>query len=473
MSALKAYLLVPPSQDRRVQRRHPVRGLLPPLGLLYIAAVLEEEGWDVRFVDAQLDGRDVQSVIDDVAAWSPQLFGLTVLSPFAARAARIVNGVKDRAGDVFTVMGGAHPTVAPHDTLRACPGLDAVVVGEGEDAIRSLAAHLAGGPRPEPHTGVLFQGDDSAVTVAQIHELDNLPMPAWHHLDFSGYAPEPYGNRRLPSINLVASRGCLWSRCTYCIRAGGLLREYRQQSVRRTMEIIGRLVEQHGVRELVFYDEDLFGSPRWLHEFCAALDASGFDLTWTCRARADSIDEDLLAQAKKIGLFSVFIGFESGVQALLDRIHKGITLDQSRRAAGLCAAQGVETVGSFILALPGETPAEGRRTISFAASLGCTYAAFQPAYPAEGTPFYKDCLAAGWISVTRYDDRQRGAKFLPAVGYVPRAYGSSDAVRRMIRRAYRGFYLRPAYFRDRLLDIGSLADVKRMVSGLAFILGLI
>lgn len=472
--SISCYLLAPPMLDQVRKIRYPIRGLLPPLGLLYLAAVLQKQGYDVTVIDAQALGWDFETTVQHIVTLSPSLLGITVLSPFSQTATRIVEQVKALAPDIFTVMGGAHPTVLPEKTFSESPSLDAVVLGEGEPGILDLIRYLDSGVNPPPSSGILLRGQSLAsVTPGEVADLDALPFPARDLVCLSHYAPEPYGNRSLPSVNIIASRGCTWSKCTYCIRAGGIKRPFRVQSVARTLDEMTRLVKDSGVKEFVFYDEDLFSSPPWLHELCDALLTANLRITWTCRGRSDTIDEDLIRHAKAAGLFSIFIGLESGNQDLLDLISKGITLEQSSRAIAICNRYKVETVGSFMLALPGETPEQGDATINFAKTVGCTYASFQPTYPSEGTPLQAQCTEAGWFYEPRYGSRIRGAKFLPEIRYVPKAYETRAAVARKVRKAYREFYLRPGFCWGRLKSVRTTKDLTRMLHGVAFILGLI
>ena len=108
-------------------------------------------------------------------------------------------------------------------------------------------------------------------------------------------------------------------------------------------------------------------------------------LVWSCYGRVDTTTKDMLREVANAGCWSIFYGLESGNQDLLDGINKGITLEQIRETIKWTHKFGIETRGSFMLALPGETPEKAEKTINFAIELDLDYAQFTPAYPEYGT----------------------------------------------------------------------------------------
>jgi radical SAM superfamily enzyme YgiQ (UPF0313 family) len=226
------------------------------------------------------------------------------------------------------------------------------------------------------------------------------------------------------------------------------------------------------MKEFIFYDDDLAAHKEWMMSFCDALDREQLDLSWSFRARANHIDEPILKRAKDTGCVSVSFGFESGNQDLLNNIKKGITLEQSRRAAALANGLGLEVIGTFMLGLPGETPEKAEETIRFAIELDCTYAAFIPTHPFRGTPLYEQCQREGKVIVPAYSEKMCETRYIPAVTYVPAGYKDAGEVDGMIRKAYRKFYLRPKFFLKHLRKIRTSEDIKRYWDGLRFLSGL-
>jgi anaerobic magnesium-protoporphyrin IX monomethyl ester cyclase len=172
----------------------------------------------------------------------------------------------------------------------------------------------------------------------------------------------------------------------------------------------------------------------------------------------------MLEQARRAGCWAILYGFESGDQALLDVVNKGFTLEDSRRAARLTHAAGLDTRASFMLALPGETPALARKTVDFAIELDVTFAQFLPTFPEPGTKLFEIAQAEGRIAP--FASRTRAA-------YIPRGYASGEEVEGMVREAYRRFYLRPAYVWKHLKRLRSWAMARHYFNAFLFFLGLL
>ncbi len=202
---------------------------------------------------------------------------------------------------------------------------------------------------------------------------------------------------------------------------------------------------------------------QWLSEFCGLLDKEDIHIPWSANGRVNTISKSMLVRAKKAGLWNIFFGFETGNEDLLLRIKKGATLEQAKQAAKWTNELGIDTRGSFILALPGETPAKALKTIAFAKELGITYAQFLPVYPEWGTELYEDALHSGQI-MSLYKSRT-------GVTYIPSGYKDAREVRAMQKRAYRSFYFRPAYFWKHLKRLRNWDTIKQYFEALKYILG--
>lgn len=454
------------------------RGLLPPLGVAYIAAVLERAGHEVRLIDAPVLDYDFPQLTAEASTFQPGLIGISAMSPTSRYAFELATRLKTALPEVPIVLGGAHAICYPEQSLAQCPALDWVVTGEGENVVVEMAERVAAGRGMEGLRGVARRGPDGAAIKAPpaepVLDLDTLPFPARRHFPIGRYAPEPYENQRLPSTNIIVARGCTWSRCTFCERSGPMKRKYRIQSPARALAEIKELARDYGVRELVFYDDDLMSNARWILEFSELMIRERLDVVWACRAISNgSIRPEVLKKARQAGLWELFIGFESGNQELLDNIKKGIKIEQSLQVARWCRELGIQIIGSFILALPGETPERGLQTIDFAKKLDVDYAAFIPLHPFEGTPLYEQALREGKLLKESYDDTMNATRFVPRATYVPEGYGSREAVDAMVRRAYREFYLRPAYLAKHVRRVRSVEDLKRYWSGFEFVLNML
>ena len=452
------------------------RGLLPPLGLGYIAAVLLQAGYEVNIIDSQVLDYTIDKVLNEVASYEPDVLGISFLTPQEDSAYELATQLKHHFKNIPIVVGGAHPTCFPIQTMERCKDIDILVVGEGEYIILKIIRHIQEGKSLAALENIYYRNERGEIKETpqnvQRVDLENLPMPARHLYSLTRYAPEPFENKKLPSTNIIVSRGCTYAKCTFCYRAGILKREYRIQSVEKTLDEIKYLVEKFKVKEFVFYDDDLGSNKKWLKKFCDLLKKKKIPIIWSFRGRPDTIDYEILKEAKEAGCFSISFGFESGNQDLLDNIKKGITLEQSKKAADFANSLDLEVVGTFMLGLPGETPQKAKQTIRFAIELDCTYAAFIPTHPFYGTQLYEQCLKEGKVILPVYSKNMHHTRYIPNVTYVPSGYRDKEELESIIEEAYRRFYLRSGYFVKHLRKIKGLEDMRRYWSGFRFLRGL-
>lgn len=477
---MRILLIIPPPLNRKLKKRNNrnriKRGLLPPLGIGYIAAVLLQSGHEVRIIDSQVLDYTVDEILYEVDTYKPDVLGISFLTPQEDDAYELIGKLKSNFKDLPIIVGGTHPTCFPKETMEKCKDIDILVVGEGEYTMLDIIRYMQGEKSLAEVKGIYYRNDSREIMETpkndKIVDLETLPPPARHLYPLASYAPEPFENKKLPSTNIIVSRGCSYARCTFCYRSGILKRNYRIQSVEKTLDEIRYLVKKFGIKEFIFYDDDLGANKEWLIKFCNLLKKERIPIIWSFRARPNVIDDEILKQAKEAGCFSVSFGFESGNQDLLDNIKKGITLEQSRQAADLANSLGLEVMGTFMLGLPGETPQKAEQTIKLAIELDCTYAAFIPTHPFRGTPLYEQCLKEGKVVMPTYSKNMCHTRYIPSITYIPAGYRSKEEVEDMIKKAYRKFYLRPRYFLKHISKIKTFEDIKRYWNGFDFLLGL-
>ncbi len=473
-------LLVTPPQVNKFKHRKKNKdslkiGFLPPLGIGYLAAVLEKEGYRVKIIDAPVFDYDYSDIVNDALEFKPDIIGISALTPTAAYAYKLAKHLKQNLPNVPIVMGGAHPIIFPEETINMGPEIDAVVSGEGEYIMLDLVRHVEKRLPIHDVKGIYYKKDGKVIKTEpadEIEDLDTIPFPARHLYAVNQYAPEPFENKRLPSTNIIVSRGCTYAKCTFCYRSGKLKRKYRTQSPQRSIQEIKGLVDKYGIRELVFYDDDLFSNKKWMREFLELLEKAKLDIVWSIRGRSSTTSYELLKKSKELGCWNIEYGFESGDQDLLDNIKKGITLEQTRKVAKWANELGIDVVGTFMLALPGETPEKGMQTIKFAIELDCAYAAFIPTHPFKGTQLYDDCQKVGKLVDDPYSEAMVGTRFIPKISYIPDGYKSADEIVKMCRRAYREFYFRPKFILKHLRRIRNFNDIRRYWEGIKLAFGL-
>jgi len=214
---VKVLLAVPPGIDKL--ELYKVLGLkAPPLGLAWIAAVLENAGHKVRIIDSPTEGIDLGSFISEVKAWGPDVVGLTALTPTVYKAYDTVKAIKEYDKDLPVIMGGPHVTFMYDEALSH--GVDVVVRGEGEYTTLELVNTLerVGMDRDalKEVKGIVFTDRNGEVVKTRdrpiIRNLDELPFPARHLLPMDKYT---IFGKPIRIIHVMASRGCPYG-CSFC-----------------------------------------------------------------------------------------------------------------------------------------------------------------------------------------------------------------------------------------------------------------
>jgi len=442
---------------------------LPALGLAYVAAPLEEKH-EVEIIDAPAYDYSSDQVVSMVIENKYDVVGFFTVTPTIHTVLEIAKRIKDKNNEIKIVLGGPHASGFSKELIEENDFVDFVVIGEAELSFPELLDNI--GKDLSKVNGIAFRKDKKTIVTKQremVHNLDELPMPARHLLalkDSKRYRLLPSHYKRLPSMHMIASRGCSYGKCTFCFEAGRLGPVCRRRSPEKVIKEIKFLINEYGAKEIAFWDDNFVTNHDWVKEICKKIVDEKLDITWSCSARANFVNKELLVEMKKAGCWSIFYGVESGVQELLDRIKKGQTLDQVRNAVRWTKEVGIEVRGSFMLALPGETPEMGKQTIKFAKELNPDMAQFCITTPFVGTELYDDAKKSGTLS----EDLKEfsGNK----VVFVPNGYKNAEQISKLQKYAYRSFYLRPRYLLGRVLAIRSVDDIKKYWTGFKLMIGI-
>ena len=447
----KVLLVFPPYslKERYAKNVGNVGGHLPPLGLCYMASMLEKEGHTVQIMDCPVNNYAIDDIYKRIKEFKPEVIGLGAVTMLIDRAIEFTKGIKKEFPDRIVVIGGPHPTKMPNETLEQT-GCDIVVQGEAELAFLDIAKN------PQPLL------EKKIVQGAMLRNLDEMPFPARHLLDMNLYTSLPNNYKRDKNVfQMLTTRGCPYV-CTFCASANGV---FRQRSVGNVIAEIKQLIEQYNVKEIVFWDDIFTLNKRWVLDFCNALKTEKIDIAWSCETRLDLINEEVVKAMKETGCWNIFFGIESGNQELLDNIKKKTTLDLIRKGVAMVKKYGIEIRGSFMIGLPGETPEMARKTIDLAIELDVDYAQFSPTTPYPGTELYDTFSKWGTLDVNFKEYNG----WTPV--FVPNGYKNGEELRAVHREAFRKFYIRPSYFINRIKKIRTWNDVKRNINGLRMVLG--
>lgn len=447
-----------------------VLNVVPPLGLAYLAAYVRPDGHEVQIIDCTV-GISHQELIDRVVEENPDVIGITGTTPSSESMKKAAVDIRDRLPKAAIVVGGAHITAMPEETMAS--GLfDVGVIGEGETTFLDLVRHIEkqGLKHLEAVDGIVFNENGRVVFTGRrpfIEQLDEIPFPARDLLPpLTAYHPTPASYKKLPLAVVITSRGCPF-KCKFCDRAifGAT---YRGRSAGNVMDEVESLVKDYGAREIRFFDDTFTMDKKRVMMICDEFERRNIRIPWTCLTRVNTVTRELLMRMRKAGCWQVLYGLESGDQKMLDLLHKGTTVEQNTRAVQWAKEAGMSVRGDFIVGTPGDTLESMEKTLAFAKSMDLDYAHFNKFVPLPGTELYQMLVDQGHtFDFTEHSSIVDHSALL----YVPEGMKRED-YKAFLDRAHKEFYLRPSYIFKRLLQIRSLAQLKGQIDGFFAIKGL-
>jgi radical SAM superfamily enzyme YgiQ (UPF0313 family) len=456
-SARKKILLINPpwviGEDKNLWKE--VASCWPSLGLAYIAAVLEKEGHDVKYLDCSAEHYTVNDTKEILKRFAkPDFVGLTATTPLINNALAIAKETKKIFPRVKIAIGGIHPTVMLEEVMEN-EAVDYILIDEGEETMKELVA----GRNPEEIMGLCYKQNGQIIKNPLrplIQDLNSLPFPAYHLLPMGKYYPATGSYKRLPAMILLATRGCP-GRCTFCYRTfRGLV---RKRSAGNIIQEIKYLQLQYGIKEFAFYDDTFTLFKGLVKEFCDMIINEKIDITWSCFTRVDHINEELLGLMKRAGCHLILFGVESADEQILKNINKRISLAQVEYVVKLARKMGIETRASFMFGNQGETEATIRKTIDFAITLDPDEAQFNITTPYPGTELFSWAKEKGYIKSFNWDDYSYSNVVLELPGL------DRNILQHYYRLAHRRFYFRPKTILRRLFRIRNWAQLKQEIKG--------
>jgi radical SAM superfamily enzyme YgiQ (UPF0313 family) len=340
----------------------------PPLGITYVAAAFEAAGAEVRIFDYIVSRYSPEKLRAQLDAFQPDVLGATSVTLNFPGAAKIVCEAKRHRPSLLTIMGGPHVTFTAERSLTEYPGIDMIVMGEGEETIAEL---MAVGMNPEKMKQIrgIACRVDGKIQVNEprpfLADIDRLPLPARHLLPLSRYQALGF------SISIITSRGCPYE-CIFCQGRRMVGNKVRKRKPSLVVDEIEQILS-YGIDRINVADDLFVSSPKRVKEVCLEIVRRGLRFSWSAFARVNTVDKETLILMRETGCDSISFGVETGNPEMMERIRKRITLDQVRHAVSLCNEVGIIPHTSFIVGLPGETHETLRQTEEFAAKLGSLY----------------------------------------------------------------------------------------------------
>ena len=450
------------TRQGRCQEREEVLGTTkPPYSLLVCAAIFRQRDVPFRLIDQTAAGLSTDAVIAQLEAegFRPELivFPSTTptLDPDVAEMARL----KARFGATL-VSFGPHASTVPIESMTRVPDVDAMIVGEPEDAIVALATadaitpeRLAAIPALTWRCGRDVVPNSGKGTYSGFL---TMPFPAWDLVPLAHYTLPLEGK---PYIIVETSRGCPYS-CDFCVAPIHQGHKFRERDPKAIVDEIERAKRELGVSHFYLWGDTVTLNAKSFSRFCDELIARNLDVHWFGNARADNlVDPAFVDRLRQSGCWMLAMGIETASPETRKDMVKRLEEEKVRAAFRNLRASGIKSFAFFIFGYPGETPAALERTTDYAIELDPDFANFYPAVPYPGTELYEKAKREGLLASEDWSRMEYSYYLLRGNGL------DEDVVMKAINRAKRRFFLRPRYVARHAGDIARLVTTKWRVVG--------
>lgn len=404
-----------------------VGGGHPPIGLLYAAASIEKAGHIVKVSD-ELVNDDSEKIIEE---FKPDTLCLSVNTPCVPRAKSLVEYGKKHGATLF-IAGGAHAVNEPESCIVDV-GVNVAVMNEGEvilpEILNKNEWNEIKGITYKNNNGEIINNGKSEL----IEDLDKLPFPARHLIDFSKYAgTAEFGfllHKNEKWTPVITSRGCPYL-CTFCANWRVMGRDTRDRSPENVLEELKEIKYVNGINTVLFLDDTFTLRPERVEKLCNLMIQENLNLKWSCQTRVD-VSKDLLELMKKAGCALVAFGVESGSNKVLRIIKKGTNINIVKNAFKISHEVGLRRKAFFIVGLPGEEKEDFEMSIKLAKEINPEYLWVSKFSPVPGSEYYEkhkdDLQDMNWEDYGYFNGK------------------TTNEVEQRHKELVRSFYLRPAY----------------------------
>jgi len=426
-----------------------------PFWLSFAAGVMENGGHQVCLLDAVAHNLDCKKILTVVRKFSPHLVVLETSTASINNDLDVADLIREVFPHVFISLVGTHPSVLSNEILQQFPQVNAIARKEYDYTLLDLANKLEADESLSRVAGLSFRNSDGEIIHNPdrpfIEDLDALPFLSRiykKHLPIKNYYFSLAGH---PMIMLITGRGCP-NGCFFCVFPQTLHgRRYRCRSAENVVEELVYIQrELPEIREIVFEDDTFTADRDRIHRICELILKKRLAFRWFANVRVN-IDYETLRLMKRAGFRCCAVGFESGNQKLLNAMHKGISLEQSRRFAKNIHRLGIILHGCFMVGFPGETKKTMEQTFLLAEELKCDSAQFYPIFLYPGTEAFRWAKDKGYLYTQDYNQWLTSSGGHNCVFDLPDL--SSKHMMDFCEDAYRRYHLNKKYLSRKLIQM--------------------
>ena len=429
------------------------------------ATLAQRAGHEVAWLDGIASEWSLATFEEKLAAFKPEVVMLETKTPVVSMHWAYIRTLKARMPEALVVLVGDHVTALPEESFGQCP-VDFVLTGGDYDfLLMNLLACLreAGGKKVDSaklELGIFWR-EEGAVRSNGTFKLDHdLKAQPWIDRDLTQWRlySEKNGNyRRTPGTYIMSGRDCWHGKCTFCSWTT-LYPTYRARDPKEVVDEIGQLIERYGVREIMD-DTGSLPAGAWLRTFCEEMIARGYNkrVKIDCNMRFGCLDAAAYRLMKKAGFRLVLFGVESANQATLDRLVKGVTVEQILEGAKAASRAGLNVHVTVMFGYPWEGEQEIAKTVCLARKLlrkGYAYTLqVTMVVPYPGTPLFRELEQAGLLLTKNWDDYDMRQQ-------VMQSGVSEEVIKGAVRQVYRAFLHPETLLRRLAATRDPVADLK-------------
>jgi len=456
-------LLIYPPKDNLIFTAVPefinkARGFFPPLGLLYLASYLNKySDHNVTILDTQVEGLTYEDIKKKIIDIKPDLVGVHALTNFLVDALNMVKITKEVSRDIITVIGGPHLSLYPEETL-SFNKVDYIVIGEAERSFMKLVNNISSGDKNFDIEGVGYKNNGQLVinrTPGFIANLDELPIPERTMVPYQKYYYVLSKSR--PVTTMITSRGCPY-RCAFCHESNSTFREVSPKNVITEIQKCLDL----DIKEIFILDDTFTVNRAKVVEICEQIISKKLIFNWQARGRVDTVDKGLLLLMKKAGCNRISFGVESGSQKIIDKLEKGIKLEQIHEVFRYAKEARLTTLADFMFGSPDEGRGDIKKSVDLMKKIAPDYIQLSITTPYPGTKLYRIAQEKGLISGDPWNDFARN----PSGSFIPPIWEenlSRDEITALVNSAYKSYYLTPKFIFKNVFNITTIKNLPSKV----------
>ena len=467
------------SQNRQFQYFN-AKTYIYPMVPAYAASNAQAHGYKVKWMDGIANEQTFKQWTTELKQFSPDVLLVETKSPIIQRHWEIIKLLKKEMPHMMLVWVGDHITFKPAETLDKSPVDFLITGGDYDFVIVNLLDHLTKGVALEG--GIWWRAGDKRIkqlpasVVAGAkgskyansgppslkHDLNTLPFVDRNLTQWKLYAYYNGNYKYTPATYMYSGRDCWWNRCTFCVWDHTInpLGSYRKFSPKRLFDEVKHVVDTYGVKE-IFDDAGTFMIGPYLREFCRLMIESGYNkkVVYGCNMRLNALKQDDYDLMGKANFRFILYGMESANQYTLDKIEKGLKVEQIEEGVRMAKKGGLDPHLTIMMGYPWETYADAKRTIElakrcFAKGYVDTLQA-TVVIPYPGTPLWKECKEKRWLLSENYEDYDMRKP-------VMKSALTDEQILELTQELYKSF-LSPQFMIRKILEIRSVDDIKFLI----------